>query len=115
MNKDFPDFLKPFATKNRDSYVNPRYNLETSNQELEDHSKSFASVIYTSDDLKTSLPTAVKFILIGIPEDIGVRANMGRPGAAGAWGEFLKSFLALQHTEKNNAGRYCILRRGQGG
>ena len=26
-----------------------------------------------------------KYVLFGIPEDIGVRANYGRPGAASAW------------------------------
>ncbi|MBX2844626.1 MAG: formimidoylglutamase [Saprospiraceae bacterium] len=37
-----------------------------------------------------------KYVLLGIPEDIGVRANGGRPGAAGQWMAFLKAFLNLQ-------------------
>jgi len=37
-----------------------------------------------------------QFVLLGIPEDIGVRANGGIGGAHTAWPSFLKSFLNLQ-------------------
>lgn len=37
-----------------------------------------------------------KYILIGIPEDIGVRANYGIGGADSAWFPFLSSFLNTQ-------------------
>lgn len=36
------------------------------------------------------------YVLFGIPEDIGVRANMGNPGAAGAWEACLKALLNVQ-------------------
>lgn len=36
--------------------------------------------------------------VIGIPESIGVRGNLGRPGAEGGWDAFLASFLNLQKT-----------------
>ncbi len=36
------------------------------------------------------------FVLLGIPEDIGVRANGGIGGAQTAWPAFLKSFLNIQ-------------------
>ncbi|MDR2221591.1 MAG: formimidoylglutamase [Flavobacteriaceae bacterium] len=42
-----------------------------------------------------------KYVVLGIPEDIGVKANMGRPGASTAWNSFLKSFLNIQHN------RFC--------
>jgi formiminoglutamase len=42
-----------------------------------------------------------KFVLLGIPEDIGVRANFGRPGTASAWSSALKSIVNIQHN------RYC--------
>lgn len=45
--------------------------------------------------------TDVKYILLGIPEDIGVRANFGRPGAASAWNEAIKSIANIQHN------RFC--------
>lgn len=37
-----------------------------------------------------------RFVLLGIPEDIGVRANWGKPGTALFWPEFLKIFLNIQ-------------------
>jgi formiminoglutamase len=36
-----------------------------------------------------------KYVIIGIPEDIGIRANFWRPGAASAWELQLKY---CQHT-----------------
>jgi len=38
-----------------------------------------------------------KYVLLGIPEDIGVRANYGRVGAATAWMPALDNILNLQH------------------
>lgn len=37
------------------------------------------------------------FVLLGIPEDIGVRANLGRAGTATAWESVLYTLLNLQH------------------
>jgi len=42
-----------------------------------------------------------KYVLFGIPEDIGVRANFGRPGAASAWDSAIKSIANIQHN------RFC--------
>lgn len=43
---------------------------------------------------------AAKFILLGIPEDVGVRANGGQPGTAKTWPAVLKAFCNIQSTEK---------------
>lgn len=48
--------------------------------------------------LKTS---EAKYVLFGIPEDIGVRANCGRPGAASAWESAIASIANIQHN------RFC--------
>jgi formiminoglutamase len=40
-----------------------------------------------------------KFILFGIPEDIGILANMGLGGADTAWEPFLASFLNIQSND----------------
>ena len=40
-----------------------------------------------------------KYVLFGIPEDIGVRANFGRPGAASAWEGTIKSIANIQHNK----------------
>lgn len=42
-----------------------------------------------------------QFVLFGIPEDIGVRANYGRPGASTAWDSAIKSIANIQHN------RFC--------
>ncbi len=41
------------------------------------------------------------YVLLGIPEDIGVRANFGRPGAASAWESAIRSIANIQHN------RFC--------
>lgn len=38
-----------------------------------------------------------KYVIFGIPEDIGIRANFGRAGSASAWESFLNSFINIQH------------------
>ena len=50
------------------------------------------------DFIKSSL---AKYVLLGIPEDIGVRANYGRPGAASAWEIAIKNIANIQHN------RFC--------
>jgi formiminoglutamase len=40
-----------------------------------------------------------KYIVFGIPEDIGVQANYGTGGTSTAWLSFLQSFLALQSND----------------
>lgn len=40
-----------------------------------------------------------EFVLFGVPEDIGVRANYGRPGTASAWDVAVKSLVNLQHNK----------------
>lgn len=41
------------------------------------------------------------FVLLGIPEDIGIRANSGRKGAASAWENALENICNIQHN------RFC--------
>jgi len=38
-----------------------------------------------------------KYVVLGIPEDIGVKANFGRPGTASAWQKFIATFVNIQH------------------
>ncbi len=40
-----------------------------------------------------------EFVIFGIPEDIGVRANHGKAGTSKAWEAFLKAFLNVQHNQ----------------
>lgn len=48
--------------------------------------------------LKTS---EAKYVIFGIPEDIGIRANFGRPGAASAWESAIAGIANIQHN------RFC--------
>jgi formiminoglutamase len=41
-------------------------------------------------------PKGARVALVGVPEDIGVRANLGRPGTRRMWSAFLPRFLNMQ-------------------
>lgn len=42
--------------------------------------------------------SSASYVLLGIPEDIGVRANLGQAGAASLWKPSLRAFLQRQST-----------------
>lgn len=50
-----------------------------------------------------------RYVLLGLPEDIGVRANLGRGGAHTAWEPFLQFFLNTQHNGFNRADDLLLL------
>jgi formiminoglutamase len=50
-----------------------------------------------------------EFVLLGIPEDIGVRANYGRGGAHTAWKPALESFINQQSNVFLNGKSICVL------
>jgi formiminoglutamase len=57
-------------------------------------------VIADKEHLETCLQhTTAKYILFGIPEDIGVRANMGTGGTDSLWMPFLSTFLNIQSND----------------
>ncbi|MBK0368711.1 formimidoylglutamase [Flavobacterium agrisoli] len=61
-------------------------------------------------DLITFLTNCeAQYILLGIPEDIGIRANYGRPGAASAWESALKSIANIQHNRFCKGSQIAIL------
>ncbi|MEP6951548.1 MAG: formimidoylglutamase [Ginsengibacter sp.] len=43
--------------------------------------------------------TKAQYVIIGVPEDIGVKANLGRGGADSCWFPFLDSFLNIQSND----------------
>ncbi|RZJ68203.1 MAG: arginase [Flavobacterium sp.] len=55
----------------------------------------------SADALSFMANCDAEFVLFGIPEDIGIRANSGRPGAASAWQNALESIANIQHN------RFC--------
>jgi formiminoglutamase len=58
------------------------------------------------EDIKNS---NCKFVIVGIPEDIGVRANYGRGGANTAFKPALESFLIQQSNQFLNANNIFVL------
>lgn len=57
-------------------------------------------VIPDGDTLEDALQqSAAPFVLFGIPEDIGVRANYGIGGTDSVWQPFLRSFLNIQSND----------------
>lgn len=62
------------------------------------------------EDILTYLTTCeAEFVLLGIPEDVGVRANYGRAGTSLAWHNALKSIANLQHNKFCKGSRLLIL------
>lgn len=62
--------------------------------------------VETLEDLKNH---PAKYVFLGIPEDIGVRANYGNPGTSKAWEAALGSLLNIQHNHLTNAENVILL------
>jgi formiminoglutamase len=57
-------------------------------------------VVRDKENLETALNESIsKYVIVGIPEDIGIRANGGVGGADTAWIPFLQSFLNIQSND----------------
>jgi len=56
----------------------------------------FGEKVKFLNDLGELPVSKAKYVLFGIPEDIGVRANYGKQGAAKAWKATLKALLNIQ-------------------
>ena len=65
------------------------------------------------DELSANLnklkQNGVRFVLLGIPEDIGPRANLGKGGADKGWQAFLARFCSLQHNKFLNGAEITLL------
>ncbi|MDP2562522.1 formimidoylglutamase [Psychrobium sp. 1_MG-2023] len=51
----------------------------------------------------------IRFVLLGVPEDIGPRANLGRGGADKGWAAFLSRFVNLQQNDFIRANEIALL------
>jgi formiminoglutamase len=60
-------------------------------------------------NIKDLALSSCKFVLIGLPEDIGVKANLGIGGTHTAWGDGLKAFLNIQSTTKFTGEELAVL------
>ncbi|HET8839078.1 MAG TPA: formimidoylglutamase, partial [Flavobacteriaceae bacterium] len=62
--------------------------------------------VETIEELKNN---TAKYVLLGIPEDIGVRANYGNPGTSKAWEAALGSLLNIQYNHLTSAENVILL------
>jgi formiminoglutamase len=77
--------LKFYTTKNLSKYISKRAG-ET----------KFGESVLSINEFNDLKSTPAKYVLIGVPEDIGVKANHGIPGTKHAWQACLKSLLNMQ-------------------
>ncbi len=67
-------------------------------------------VIANAAELEKSLQSSsAKTVLFGVPEDIGVKANLGVGGTDSAWIPFLQSFLNIQSNDFLEGGEVLLL------
>lgn len=52
-----------------------------------------------TENLNFAKNNNIKFVILGVPEDIGPQANYGKEGAKNAWDAFLNQFLNTQANE----------------
>jgi formiminoglutamase len=91
------NYLQPVSPEELNSLINQRSSETKLGEKL---------VSVGLSELKSS---PVKWVLMGIEEDIGIRANLGYPGAADAWNEFLPAFLNIQNNRFIEAASIGIL------
>jgi len=60
-------------------------------------------------DLESLKTCTANYVLLGIPEDIGVRANYGQEGTSKAWEVALSSFLNIQHNPFTKSENIIVL------
>jgi formiminoglutamase len=61
------------------------------------------------DTVKFLQDCPARYVLFGIPEDIGIRANFGRPGAASAWESAIKSIANIQYNQFSKGHELLVL------
>lgn len=76
---------------------------------LREGETKFGEEIQLVSSLNELTDNTSKYVLLGIPEDIGVRANRGKVGAAKTWNAFLVSFLNIQRNQYNDPAQITLL------
>ncbi|HET8573857.1 MAG TPA: formimidoylglutamase [Edaphocola sp.] len=93
--------FRVISKEEKDNYLNIRPG--------ETHIGEMITCASSEDEMEDLLQSeTVRFVLVGLPEDIGVRANGGIGGAQTGWQPFLRAFLNIQETEFLS-GRHFLL------
>ncbi|MCM5663570.1 formimidoylglutamase [Galbibacter mesophilus] len=67
-------------------------------------------LLQTDEPLKNQLQSSdAKYVLLGIPEHIGVIGNLGKPGTANAWQASLSFILNIQHNKFTKGSKILLL------
>ncbi|MGM9991838.1 MAG: arginase family protein [Candidatus Bruticola sp.] len=85
-------FLQVMKAQNLSEFYTKRWN-ET---KLGEVVKTLPGAKLCASSLIEARQAGARYAILGIPEDIGPRANGGRSGCTGAWKAFLKYFLSQQ-------------------
>lgn len=93
-----PDILKIYSKEAITGFINPRAGETKFGENI--------SLVSCLDELKNH---PAKYVLLGIPEDIGVRANYGRAGTSKAWQAALSSLLNIQENPYLNPKNVILL------
>jgi formiminoglutamase len=65
--------------------------------------------VLTGNDISFIAKSSARFVLLGIPEDIGVRANLGLQGASKMWEKAIQKICNVQHNEFFDASSVLVL------
>jgi formiminoglutamase len=65
--------------------------------------------VQTLTDLELLALSSSKFVLLGLPEDIGIKANFGITGSRTAWDQAIKSLMNIQSTKKLRGDEITVL------
>lgn len=87
-----------FDEKTKAKYLNPRKG-ET----------KFGEKLSAVNALAALENSPAQYVILGVPEDIGIRANYGIAGASTTWDSFLAAFLNIQSNEHNHPENCLIL------
>lgn len=69
----------------------------------------FGEKVHCVNDFHDLENHIANFVLLGIPEDIGVRANLGNKGTSSAWKAALSNILNIQHNSFTQANNVIVL------
>lgn len=85
---------------------NKLLNKRVGESKFGEHVKILSHLSNIYDDLKS---LDVTYVIIGVPEDIGIFANYGNTGASKTWNSFLKALINIQNNQFTEAKNILIL------
>lgn len=94
------DHWRPFTSEDAATYTSAREGETKIGQRVQCADAGILESLEQSD---------ARYVLLGIPEDVGVRANGGRPGAAYGWKATLPHFMNVQSNEYLDGRQVLVL------